>query len=453
MKPQNPASPTDQFYSGGLAETVSKPTRLTYSFLAHWFCGKRSLGIAMRKLGLPCEETAEPLVVMHEGDLLVDLKAEEKTLYSQTVFRYKKQEQFHALPVLQIAYERLFSPRCLLNTIKIVLYQSQLISDPQKYIALSKGYIAHMPSNLHSTSLRDIDRVLTEEIWPAVIGIGALCEFYSRLLEQAVPNQREYAAILSYIGSRVCVNDWFFTSLSHQAKVRLGKMSFEEYLEHYGIRARKDYEISCPRWYEEREHIYSQIKDTNSKAEKNITPEIKESKKISSYIDAVITLQIIRSEARRIALIWIDALRQEIRAKVGNDMAHYTREEILKDSVVKKSEAAETKVEPKSTSTAIHGKGMPVSPGKVCGTTHYVTSSFESIPSGTIGIFPNASTDFTILYTKCTGIIFLSGGQTSHGAIVSREFNIPSLVDSNAAGIAEGSFMEIDGKEGEWKIL
>lgn len=77
----------------------------------------------------------------------------------------------------------------------------------------------------------------------------------------------------------------------------------------------------------------------------------------------------------------------------------------------------------------------------------------SNIPTGTIGIFPNASPEFAAQYPKCNGMIFLKGGQTSHGAIVAREFEIPAIIDNKISGIEDGTQISINATIGEWTII
>ncbi len=407
----------------------------------------------MSLLGLPYEKTDAPLVTLVNGELLVDLLAEEKTLYSSTLFAYTPQQNIHSLPSLRIKYSKILSPRCLVNTIKIVLYQSELIASPQKAVERAKEFIQLMPERLSEQSLQEVDVHLSDTIWPSVIAVGALCEFYSRLIEQELTKSGQLHEVLGYIGSQVALNDWFFTSLSHQSKVREGKMTFDEYLEHYGIRARKDYEIACPRWYEERDELHKHMfKNIAPPPEISSPGTLNVAKKVDDYVQAVIRLQILRSEARRRALLGIDALRKHIVRRVGKEMEYYSRDDLLQGSVIPTQAPGEkTQAESQPVTSHDHGKGMAVSAGEVTGPVFVIRSPFDEIPSGSVGIFPNSSTDFTMLYPKCAGIIFLSGGQTSHGAIVAREFKIPALVASDAVGLADGTMLQIDGKSGTWK--
>ncbi len=83
----------------------------------------------------------------------------------------------------------------------------------------------------------------------------------------------------------------------------------------------------------------------------------------------------------------------------------------------------------------------------------HITNNIENISDNIIGIFPNASPEFASQYPKCKGLIFLKGAQTSHGAIVAREFGIPALIDDTIEKILNGQEIELDGEKGTWKIL
>ena len=56
-------------------------------------------------------------------------------------------------------------------------------------------------------------------------------------------------------------------------------------------------------------------------------------------------------------------------------------------------------------------------------------------------------------YKKCSGIIFMKGGSTSHGAIVAREYKIPAIVYNQTDEIPQEMLVEIDGKQGTWKVV
>jgi pyruvate,water dikinase len=96
-----------------------------------------------------------------------------------------------------------------------------------------------------------------------------------------------------------------------------------------------------------------------------------------------------------------------------------------------------------------NGTGKAVSVGKAKGMVLNIVNSNQQINKNTVGIFPNASPEFTHQFPKCVGIIFQKGGVTSHGAIVAREFGIPAIIDPNAK-IPDNTAIEINGTTGQW---
>ena len=104
----------------------------------------------------------------------------------------------------------------------------------------------------------------------------------------------------------------------------------DTYMDRYGIRADRDFELDCPRWKE--------IPDiTEKRIEQSIpiathTEPGYPSSKLTPLIDACITLQILRTTVKQKALLYIDALRQHILIHTPNmsSRAHLTRQQILR---------------------------------------------------------------------------------------------------------------------------
>lgn len=443
------------YYSGGLAELVSSPTVLTYSFLENWFTGKGSIGKAMKILGLPHNDTDLPVLELIDGDLVINLSNEEETLYSQTIFKYKKQSSIHETPQLVIDLVKIVNPICLLNTFSMLLVQSKWIANPKNSVEITKKLLEAVPAKAKNENINQIDILLRNEVWPTVIAIGLLCEFYNQLLTKEVKNN--LFKINKYISNQAAKKDWFFRSIADQEEIRKNKLSFSDYIKEYGIRADKDYELTSPRWYEIPDVIKKRI-SKNSIKDNNQNVVLDVNKKLKIIIDASIKLQLLRSEAKRKALLYINQLRKKIlqKTKSLSDISQLTRDEIINNQLPHKILQTTIAVKNKRVVRVIHsqteGKGMGVSQGHVVGVVRNITSNITDIPKGTIGIFPNASPEFTMQYPKCIGMIFLKGGQTSHGAIVAREFGIPALIDHKAEGIKNGVTVELNGSTGEWRI-
>lgn len=428
---------TRNYYSGGFAEIVSNPSAITYSYLKDWLTGKSSLGKAMEILGLPYQEIELPVLELVNGELVVNLQNEEKTLYANTIFKYAFQKHLDDSPKLNIDLLKTVNPFNWAATLSILLKQSVWISNPQKIIEFAKEIVKNIPE-VSDKDVAEIEQILTKDIWPTYIAVGFLSEFFNQLIKQE--SGSNYSSIHSYVGRKQSAEDWFFQSISEQAKVKSGELSFKSYIEKYGKRSDKDYELTSPRWYEIEDIVRERIKNfSGSFNSGNIDETLinKLGNKLRVYLDSYIALQILRSEARRKTLLGIDILRKKI--KPGTNLSIKPKKQINEELV-------------NSSNTPSNSQGLGVSAGTVSGKVKFIVKTDQLIPEGSICVFPNAGTEFSIQYPKCQGMIFLKGGQTSHGSIVAREFGIPAIIDNNAKDLKEGTLIIIDGEIGSWKI-
>jgi pyruvate,water dikinase len=101
--------------------------------------------------------------------------------------------------------------------------------------------------------------------------------------------------------------------------------------------------------------------------------------------------------------------------------------------------------------------GLACSPGVVEGTAKVVMSvaEFDLIESGDIMVCRMTNPAWTALFTKISGLVTDAGGQSSHPAILSREFKIPSVIGCDVATvkIKTGDRIRVDGTNGEVTIL
>jgi len=425
------------YYSGGFAEIVSNPSDITYLYLKEWFNGKSSLGKAMRILSLPYQKIDLPILELIDGELVVNLQSEERTLYANTIFKYAKQNNLDDPPKLTIDPFKLLNPLSWINTLAILIKQSIWIANPQKVVNFAKELVKNIPEVIEKDKV-NVDQILKNEIWPQLIALGFLSEFFNQLINQ--DSSASLPSVHSYISGKQALNDWFYLSISEQIRVKEKRLSFEDYIEKFGKRADKDYELTCPRWYEIKDIIKKRINALNGNfstrpIDENFYQSV--SKNLKSHIGALIDLQILRSEAKRKALLAIDILRKKIKPMV------------VSSNEPRKSAHPE-KTAGLNVQSGAHGQG--VSAGIVWGEVKHVSSNDQLIPEGCICIFPSASPQFSIQYPKCKGMIFLKGGQTSHGSIVAREFGIPALIESEANGLKDGTLITINGTVGSWVV-
>lgn len=453
--------PVYNFYTGALAETVSNPSILTYSFLKHWFSGKHSLGRGMQLLSLPYSPLDLPDVILVDGTLLVDLSNEEKIFFSKTIFIYQKRTDWYAVPKISVNVLKLFNPFCLFTTIGVMMAQSQWAAKPQETLKKAQEFIEKIPKEVTTSDLQELDSILTNQIWPYVIAVGAYAEFFSQYVDSQASKMGKTDEISSYMTAKAATDDWFFHSLSDQQKVKEKKLSFEDYIKEYGMRSDKDYDLACPRWHEIPQVLKKRVTQNTSKLPSHTEKGLSVDKKLQILIDANVSFEILRSQARRKSLPFINALRQAIikKAKKAVTIELLTRDELLYGKVVAPQDLmmhvpASKQVSQTNTTllSASSGAGMRVSPGIATGITKVIKDANEDIPAKTIGIFSNASPEFAAQYPKCAGMIFLQGGQTSHGAIVAREFGIPALIDNKASAIKNNVEITIDGTKGAWAI-
>ncbi len=441
-----------KLYTGGLAETVPNPSLLTYSFLKHWFNTNNSLGRALDILQLPHLKSDEPIITRIDTQLYIDLQKEESVLYRPTIFAYKNSSNPSLTPQLTISPLKIFSIKNLSNTLKILTKQSEWIAHPEKVIQKAQE-LDQAVSPVVQPSNEKTDQYLSEVAWPHTIAIGMLAEFYTHLLNSYKLPTEAKEKITQYITQQTSHTDWIIQSLRDMAKVKSGEFALNQYMHEYGLRADQDYELATPRWIEQPDLMQQRI-DQSTRFSESPTIELSLPENIQKIVETIITLQTLRTSIRKKMLPHINQLRLAALKKYGPkyDFNTTTRELLLfNQSNTQTDEIPIT--QPILTSYEQQGKGLEISAGIVRAKVKHITNSLEEIPAQTICIFPNASPEFSIQFPKAMGIIFLIGGQTSHGAIVTREYKIPALADANAKNIPDNTEIEINGTTGDWKII
>jgi phosphohistidine swiveling domain-containing protein len=427
----------------GFAEFVHNPTDITYEYLKEWFSGASSLGLSMSLLGLPYSPLKEPVVEHVENALVVNLDTQYKTLYEDTTFKYSGvRDGSDQKMVFDIT--KAFIPTKVLNTFKIISVQAGWISKPVETLEFCKKLYEETPW-VSESDISQIEEILKLDIWPKVFALAHISEFYNQLIQNEA--QSDFPQIQNYISKKQLEHDWYAHSIYDQKLVNDGKMSFETFIKEYGIRADKDYELTCPRWYEIPDIILQRIESYSSVDRTPIADtQVYEqsSEKLKTLINTEIELQIIRSQVKRKALNAINILRQKLLSE--SKLTPTPTPTPTPTNVLKEKKSITPDASPIN-------PGRGVSMGTVLGTVHHIKSAADEIPDGTIGVFPNASPEFSFQYPKCNGMIFLTGGTTSHGAIVAREFGIPAIINDSAVSLEEGIHVRINGETGDFSLI
>ena len=102
-----------------------------------------------------------------------------------------------------------------------------------------------------------------------------------------------------------------------------------------------------------------------------------------------------------------------------------------------------------------------MSPGKAEGIAKIVARSseleraFRLIAQGDILVTTSTDPAWTPIFPRLGGLVMERGGLLSHGAVVAREYGIPTVVgvDDATTRIMEGQSVLVDGHEGTVQLL
>ena len=101
--------------------------------------------------------------------------------------------------------------------------------------------------------------------------------------------------------------------------------------------------------------------------------------------------------------------------------------------------------------------GIAASAGVIEGTARVVRTidEFDQVRDGDILVCQMTNPAWVVLFTKIAGLVTDTGGQTSHPAVLSREFGIPAVIGTSVATerISSGDRIRVDGTTGRVEIL
>lgn len=420
-----------RYYKGGIAEFVAHPSPLTFSFLEHWFTSNKSFGRGLDHLSIPHTKNDKKLLVMNNNELFVDIEVEEEVLYKNTILSYST-ASLHSAPKTKINLKKILSLHALRNTARLLLLQSSWISNPQKTIENAQKIAETIPTIFSKNTIAHLDKIIAQDVLPNLIAVGYITQYFSALSKEVTPPDK---------------NDWFIHSYKDQILVQNSTMTFSEFIKIYGLRADDDYELSEPRWYEIKDEIKKRIKNYSSPHTQSKVVPLNKNQEITQKLESI------RSDAKKRALHSFYELRYAIIKKTGtNNIVNYTREELLGEKTHSQKQRKIPNFK-REKDTASSKNGIPISKGTAKGKVYIVQKNTDKIPPNSIAIFPNASPYYANQYPTCKGMIFLSGGITSHGSIVAREYQIPALISPNATNLTEEKNIRIDGAQGIWEIV
>lgn len=284
------------YRSTDLAEIVTNPSPVTRKYLATWFTGSGSFGIALASLGWPVNRIDEPLLVWDkENGLRVDITVEEKIMYGRTLFHYVKRNNDYTLQI----YLKKLSLSRIANTIRTVWVQSKLLANPQHTYELAKSKVENIPLQ-SPEDLPAIEKKLKEVVWPNVITVDYIGEYVLSILTNKLSVEQKLTT-LSTIQQKARPLDWYTQAMLSWSEYKEGKLSETDLLNNYGFVAGDDYELTRPRYYE---LLHKPKPEIGNYKIKNM--------KITNLEDLAVGMHYLRSEVKRRSLIWIAALRESL---------------------------------------------------------------------------------------------------------------------------------------------
>ncbi len=284
------------YQSGGLAEIVRNPSKITKAYLDSWFTGNSSLGKALELLKWPVTKDTAALLAIYKGFLHVDLSVEEKVLYSKTTLHYVKDESTYILKVNPV---KLLSPRHLLGTARAIWSQTRLLVNFQNTYNTANRYVESIPLTIPQNK-NEIEEILKENVWPYLIAVDYIGEFvYSALVDKLSEEQK--SELLMRLHKKISPDDWFTKAILAWNDLQEKQISKEEFKPIYGFAAADEYELTNPRYYE----LLKIPKPHITKVEI-------EDRKITTLPDLYIGMQYLRSQGKLKSLIWISALRDAL---------------------------------------------------------------------------------------------------------------------------------------------
>lgn len=127
------------------------------------------------------------------------------------------------------------------------------------------------------------------------------------------------------------------------------------------------------------------------------------------------------------------------------------------DTIRDWEEASHAEVTPPAESTDGVLRGIPISPGLVSGPVRHVhsTADWGKVAAGDIVVAPVIDPGMAPLFGIAAGLVVEMGGTLSHGAIIAREYGLPTVANVTDAmrRLKDGDRIRLDAGRGEVHLL
>ncbi|MDO0825286.1 PEP/pyruvate-binding domain-containing protein [Desulfosporosinus nitroreducens] len=140
-------------------------------------------------------------------------------------------------------------------------------------------------------------------------------------------------------------------------------------------------------------------------------------------------------------------LKSLVKDRIAN---HKANEKVLPPDIIQGNEATRTQAAIIPSGNYLQGVGAAA--GKATGTARLINHPDEGnkLQPGEVMIAPSTDPGWTPLFLKAEAVVMETGGYVSHGAIVAREYGIPSVINVPGVmkAIQDGQTVTVDGDEG-----
>jgi len=129
---------------------------------------------------------------------------------------------------------------------------------------------------------------------------------------------------------------------------------------------------------------------------------------------------------------------------------HKANEQLIPPDIIQGDKA--TRSQPAIISSGNYLQGLGAAAGKATGTARLINHPGEGnkLQPGEVLVAPSTDPGWTPLFLKAGAVVMETGGYVSHGAIVAREYGIPTVINVPGVmkAIQDGQIVTVDGDEG-----
>lgn len=204
-------------YKGGPDEFILALPKNKYQYFIKLLKTDSSLGIAMDILGLPYKKSDKKIIEIVKDEVFTNADIEEELFYKDTFFKYKFIT--NQKPEIIISFRKLFNLKNIINSFKIIFTQAKWMANIDQII---KDY-----ENKISDFSQKSKKSFETEIFPYVIALGYLNEYFSQLIVQG-KTQTEILQINVLIDSKTSLTEKSLLIVRRLRKLRseAQKLSF-----------------------------------------------------------------------------------------------------------------------------------------------------------------------------------------------------------------------------------